>query len=130
LGGGGGGGGAGGGGSFTGGPGFLQAPKFSLPTLQDAQNMPGIQFAEQEGAKQIQNSAAAHGDLLTGGTLKDLSAYGAGTALFQGYIPLANLNLANNQANWNAQYQATMGNAGNLYNLANLGLSGVNIGGQ
>jgi hypothetical protein len=42
---------------------------------------PGFQFALQQGTDAIQRSAAAKGNLLTGGTLKDLASYTTGAAL-------------------------------------------------
>jgi hypothetical protein len=52
------------------------APKFIPPTLEDAKNEPGYQFRLKEGEGALQNSAAARGVLNTGGTLKDILAYG------------------------------------------------------
>lgn len=63
-------------------PGQFAAPPafsykdFSAPTLADAQNAPGYQFAVSEGRKALENSAAARGVLRTGGTLKDLFSWG------------------------------------------------------
>ncbi len=58
--------------------------QFQAPTAEQAMNSTGLQFAMQQGQKGIENSAAAKGTLLTGGTLKDLSNYSQGAAL-QGY---------------------------------------------
>jgi len=55
--------------------------EFQAPTAQDALNSPGFQFALGEGLKGIQNSAAARGTLLSGGTLKGLENYAIGTSL-------------------------------------------------
>jgi hypothetical protein len=55
--------------------------QFSAPTAEQAQNTPGFQFAMQQGLNAIQNSAAARGTLLTGGTLKGLENYAVGTGL-------------------------------------------------
>lgn len=49
---------------------------FQAPTLADAQNAPGYQFGATEGAKALEQSAAAKGVLRTGGTLKDLLSWG------------------------------------------------------
>ncbi len=49
---------------------------FKAPTLAEAQNQPGYQFALQQGQKALENSAAARGVLRTGGTLKDLFSWG------------------------------------------------------
>ena len=45
-------------------------------TLSDFQKDPGYQFRMNEGMRGVQNSAAARGGLLNGGTLKALSQYG------------------------------------------------------
>lgn len=59
---------------------FLQpfTGTFSAPKGTDD---PGFQFAVQQGQDAIQRSAAAKGNLLTGGTLKDLASYTTGAAL-------------------------------------------------
>jgi len=57
-------------------PAFKQAPAFQAPTLGDALQEPGYKFSEQEGQNALERSAAARGVLNTGGTLKDLIAYG------------------------------------------------------
>lgn len=44
------------------------------------QQTPGYQFARGEGIRAIQNSAAAKGTLLTGGTLRGLARFGTGLA--------------------------------------------------
>lgn len=49
---------------------------FSAPSLQDAQNEPGYEFARKEGQRALENSAAGRGVLRTGGTLKDLIGWG------------------------------------------------------
>lgn len=71
---------AGGAGS-AGGYGAFLAPytgQFTAPTGTDD---PGFQFALQQGTDAIQRSAAAKGNLLTGGTQKDLASYTTGAAL-------------------------------------------------
>lgn len=54
--------------------------KFSAPTDVTEQNDPGYQFRLAQGDKAIQNSAAARGGLLTGGTAKALSDYNQNSA--------------------------------------------------
>lgn len=49
---------------------------FTAPTLQDAQNEPGYDFAKEEGLKALQNHAAAKGILRSGGSLKDFLGWG------------------------------------------------------
>ena len=53
---------------------------FQAPTLQQAENTPGYQFALQQGQNALQASAAANGSLLTGGTLNALDSYSQGLA--------------------------------------------------
>ncbi len=108
--------------------GSLMAPwtqQFRAPTAEEAMNSPGLQFAIQQGQKGIENSAAAKGTLLTGGTLKDLSAYGTGAAL-QGYGDAYNravgeYGIAQNNfyANQDRPFQK-------LYNLSSLGAGAAN----
>jgi hypothetical protein len=59
---------------------FLQpfTGTFTPPTGTDD---PGFQFALKQGTDAIQRSGAAKGNLLTGGTLKDLASYTTGAAL-------------------------------------------------
>ncbi len=54
--------------------------QFSAPTLEEARNTPGYQFALQQGLQGIERGAASKGTLLTGGTLKDETAFGTGLA--------------------------------------------------
>lgn len=49
---------------------------FSAPTLDQAKNEPGYQFARDEGIHAVENSKAARGILRTGGTLKDILGWG------------------------------------------------------
>jgi hypothetical protein len=49
---------------------------FQAPGSLTESNDPGYAARMKLGAEAIQRSAAAHGTLLTGGTLKDLAAYG------------------------------------------------------
>jgi hypothetical protein len=53
---------------------------FQAPTAAQAAATPGYQFALQQGQNAIQNSAAARGTLLSGGTLKALDQYSQGLA--------------------------------------------------
>lgn len=83
-------------------------------SLEDFQNSPGYQFALKEGQRAIQNSAAAKGTLLTGGTLKDLDEYTVGLAS-QDYANAFNRALQTHQTQF-----------GDLFNLSNLGLNATN----
>ncbi len=108
--------------------GSLMAPwtgQFRAPTAEEALNSPGLQFAIQQGQQGIQNSAAAKGTLLTGGTLKDLTAYGTGAAL-QGYGDAYNravgeygINRENFYANQDRPFSK-------LFNLSSLGAGAAN----
>lgn len=53
---------------------------FAPPTAEEAEATPGYQFQLAEGEKALQQSAAASGNLLTGGTLKALNNYAQGVA--------------------------------------------------
>lgn len=54
-------------------PGF---DKFVMPTKEQIGAEPGYAFARDEGQRAAENSAAARGTLRTGGTIKDLIAWG------------------------------------------------------
>jgi len=89
----------------------------SLPTEQQAMNMPGIQFALGEANRALQAGAAAKGTLLNGRVQQGIGESLIGSALSQGYLPLAQLQLGYNQAN-----------VGNLQGLAGLGLNATGMG--
>ncbi len=80
-------------GSFPGG-------NFQAPTLQQAENTPGYQFALQQGQNALQASAAANGSLLTGGTLNALDSYSQGLA-DTNYNNIYNQALQGYQTNYN-----------------------------
>jgi hypothetical protein len=54
--------------------------QFTAPTAAEAAATPGYQFQLQQGEQQVQNSAAAAGGVLGGGTLKGIENYGQGLA--------------------------------------------------
>jgi hypothetical protein len=54
--------------------------KFTAPTAAEAAATPGYKFQVGEGERLLQNSAAASGGLLTGGTLRGIEQYGQGVA--------------------------------------------------
>lgn len=56
------------------------APAFQAPNAVTEQNDPGYQFRLQQGQKALENSAAARGSLLSGGTAKSLNDYAQGSA--------------------------------------------------
>lgn len=92
---------------------------FSLPTLAEAQNAPGYQFAAQEGQKALEGSKAAQGVYRTGGTLKDLYSW---TNKFaeQNYGNVVNQNLAafnTNEGNAASAYKTNLQGAEDAYGL-------------
>lgn len=89
---------------------------FSAPTAQQAAETPGYQFQLQQGLQALQNSAAASGGLLTGGTAKAINNYAQGQA-------------ASNYGNtYNRALQTYQTNFGNQYALAGQGLqAGTNL---
>lgn len=62
-------------GFFTGAPRF-SAPRFKAPSAEEARQEPGYDFRLGEGERALQQSAAGRGVLRTGGTLKDILAFG------------------------------------------------------
>ncbi len=100
--------GAGGGGGAQGGFGSLN---FQAPSLDEARNSPGYQFALQQGMRGIESGAASKGTLLTGGTLKALQGFGTGLA-DQTYGNVFNRALDVNRTNF-----------GHLYDFATLGVN-------
>lgn len=57
-------------------PEFSWSEEFRAPSLAEAKNEPGYQFASEEGRRALEQSAAAKGTLRTGGTLKDILGWG------------------------------------------------------
>lgn len=91
------------------------APQFTPEQAQQAafdrfRNTPGYQFGLQTGFDQVQASAAAHGGLYSGATLKALQRFGNDYADQQGYTPYMNrlASLAGMGQTANAQ-NATLG---------------------
>jgi hypothetical protein len=54
----------------------LAIAPFASPTLETAEQEPGYAFARREGLRALENAAAARGLLRSGGTLKDVVAWG------------------------------------------------------
>lgn len=54
--------------------------QFQAPTAAQAAATPGYQFALEQGLNAVQSSAAAQGNLLSGGTMKALNNYAQGMA--------------------------------------------------
>ena len=101
----------------NGGPQWTQ--QFQAPTAAQAEQMPGYQFALQQGENAINASAAARGNVLNPGTSKALGQYAEGLAS-QNYQNVFNNALTGYQQNYN-QFQ--QGQA-NIYNRL-MGITGV-----
>lgn len=108
----------------TPGKGLLQnwTNTFQAPTAEEAAKTPGYQFQLKAGQDAIQNSAAAKGGLLSGGTLADLNNYSQG---------IASENYQNTFSNALSQYQnayqSFLNNQNNTYNrLAGMSGQGLN----
>lgn len=121
-------------------PNSAQTPAAPALTPQQSQqgafdrfrNTPGYQFGLQTGFDQVQASAAAHGGLLSGKTLKALQKFGNDYADQQGYSPYMNrlaslagmgqtVNAQNAQVGMNYANQA----GANLINAGNARASGL-----
>jgi hypothetical protein len=92
---------------------------FNAPTLAQAEAQPGYQFALQQGMNSLQNSAAAQGTLLSGGTAAGIEQYGQ-QAAEQNYGNVYNQMLGTYQQN----YQTFQQNQANQYNRL-MGVTGV-----
>lgn len=93
--------------------------QFQAPTAAQAAQMPGYQFALQQGENAIQAGAAAKGNLLSGGTQKALANYATGLAS-QTYQQAYNNALTGYQTN----YATWANNQANLYNRL-MGVTGI-----
>ena len=87
----------------NGGPQWNQT--FTAPTGATEQNDPGYQFRLQQGMDALQNSAAARGNLLTGGTAKSVNNYAQDYASNE-YGNVYNRALGQYQQNYNQFQQA------------------------
>lgn len=97
-------------------PGYNKPPAFSYedyvaPTLAEAEADPGYLFASNEGRRALEQGAAARGLLNSGGTLKDILAWG-GNYGQQRYSDVDarkrntySMNRANAVGNYNTNYQ-------------------------
>lgn len=94
--------------------------QFQAPTNVTEQNDPGFQFRLQQGQQALERSAAARGNLLTGGTAKALTQYGQDYASNE-YGNVYNRALNDYQLAYN-QFQQNQANQYNRYaGLAGLG---------
>ena len=98
---------------------------FSAPTAQQAAETPGYQFQLQQGLKALQNSAAARGGLLSGGTSKAINDYAQGQAA-SNYGNTYNRALQTYQTNFGNQYSLAGQGLGAATNLSSLGQQNAN----
>ena len=80
---------------------------FHAPTLAEAEQTPGYQFALQQGTTALDKGAAARGNLLSGSEGTALQQYGQGLGQ-QAYQQTYN----NALSNYNTNYQSLLGGAG------------------
>jgi hypothetical protein len=103
--------------------------QFTAPTAAQAAATPGYQFQLQQGENALQNSAAAQGGLLSGGTLAGMNNYAQGVASTN-YQNTFN----NAQSQYNSAYQTFLNNQQNQYNMlagqSSQGLQAANSGNQ
>lgn len=103
--------------------------KFTAPTAAEAEAYPGYQFQLQQGLKALQNSAAAKGGLLSGGTAKAVNNYAQGAAQSD-YTNVYNQKLGEYQNAYNI-FQNNQANSFNrLASVAGLGQTSVGQLGQ
>lgn len=100
---------------------------FSAPTAEQAAATPGYQFQLQQGLKALQNSAAARGGLLAGGTSKAINDYAQGQAA-SNYGNTYNQALQAYQTNFGNQYSLAGQGLGAATNLSSLGQQNANAG--
>lgn len=95
--------------------------QFTAPTEQQAENTPGYKFQLQQGENALQNSAAARGGLLSGGTLAGMNQYAQGLAS-ENYQNVFN----NSLTQYQQAYQSFLNNQQNTYSRL-MGLSGQGL---
>ena len=94
---------------------------FTAPTLAEAQQTPGYQFAAQQGSKGILQGAGAAGGAISGGTLQALDSYNTNLAnstygdVFSRALQTYNAGISGYQAQL-AGYQTSMGAQQQAYN--------------
>jgi hypothetical protein len=88
------------------------APTYTAPTYQSAMDDPGYQFAQEEGQKGVERSAAARGVLNSGGTLQDIAKWNQALASTQ-YANVADRALQGFQTNTQNAFNAFTTNAAN-----------------
>jgi len=103
--------------------------QFQAPTAATEQNDPGYQFRLQQGNQALQNSAAASGNLLTGGTAKAIQQYGQDYASNE-YSNVYNRALGQYQQNYNIFEQNQANQFNRLASVAGLGQTAAGQLGQ
>ena len=103
--------------------------QFQAPTGATEQNDPGYQFRLQQGNQALQNSAAASGNLLTGGTAKAIQQYGQDYASNE-YSNVYNRALGQYQQNYNIFEQNQANQFNRLASVAGLGQTAAGQLGQ
>jgi hypothetical protein len=103
--------------------------QFAAPTAAQAQATPGYQFTLQQGQNAIQNSAAAQGNLLSGGTEAALDQYGQGLAS-NTYQQSFNNALTQYQQSYNQFQQGQANQFNRLASVAGLGQTSAGQLGQ
>lgn len=101
---------------------------FQAPTAEQAAATPGYQFQLQQGLKALQNSAAARGGLLAGGTSKAINDYAQGQAA-SNYGQTYNRALQTYQTNFGNQYDLSGQGLGATTTLGSLGQQNANAQG-
>lgn len=101
------------------------ATPFNAPTAQQVADTPGYQFAKEAGMNAIQGSAAANGNLLSGGTMKGLQGYETGLAN-QYYQQAYNNALQQYMDNYNIFNQNQSNQFNRLTGVTGIGLTGAN----
>ncbi len=102
---------------------------FQAPTAEQASQTPGYQFALGQGLQGIERSAAARGNLLTGGLLQAEQQYGQGLAS-QTYQQTFNNALTQYQNAYNQFQQGQANTYNRLAGVAGTGQTAVNQLGQ
>lgn len=91
-------------------------PTFKAPTLDEARATPGYQFAQQQGMRAVDASAAARGGSMSGGAVRSAAQFGTGLA-DSTYSNVFNRSLSTYQAGLSKQAQEFS----QLYQPASLG---------
>jgi hypothetical protein len=99
---------------------------FSAPTAAQAEAQPGYQFQLQQGLNSLQNSAAAQGTLLSGGTAAGIEQYGQQAAT-QDYSNVYNQMLGTYQTNYNTFQQNQANEYNRLSGLTNTGQQSADV---